>query len=158
MNAWRTCGASWKADRMVRRNIPDEEVVAFLERPLVATLATYRKDGTVVLSPVWHEWRDGGFNIVVGADDVKARHLHRDPRVSVAVYESDPPYAGVEVRSQVTIAEGDVHELNRRLAIRYMGEKLGERYSKATRGEDRLWLRVEPGSFRSWDYTDVWSR
>jgi PPOX class probable F420-dependent enzyme len=143
---------------MVRRDLSSSEVQAFLDRPLVATLATYRKDGSVVLSPVWQEWRDGGFNIVIGADDVKARHLARDPRASVAVYEDDPPYTGVEVRAAVTFVDGDAHELNRRLAIRYMGAELGEQYSRATRDEDRLWLRLEPGVFRSWDYTDVWPR
>ena len=30
---------------------------------LLAVLATYRSDGTVLLSPVWHEWRDGGFQV-----------------------------------------------------------------------------------------------
>lgn len=36
-----------------------------LDKPLVAVLATLRTDGTVLLSPVYHEWRDGGFNIWV---------------------------------------------------------------------------------------------
>ncbi len=143
---------------MVRRDLAFPELIAFLERPLVATLATYRKDGSVLLSPVWQEWSDGGFNIVISADDVKARHVARDPRASVAVYENDPPYTGVEVRADVTIVDGDAHALNRRLAIRYMGEQLGERYSKATQHEDRLWLRIEPGVLRSWDYTDIWPR
>ncbi len=70
----------------MNRQLPPDQLQAFLDRPLVATLATIRKDGSVLLSPVWHEWRDGGFNIIVGTGDVKARHLARDPRASVAVY------------------------------------------------------------------------
>jgi hypothetical protein len=31
-----------------------------LELPILAILATHRRDGSVMLSPVWHEWRDGG--------------------------------------------------------------------------------------------------
>jgi len=140
---------------MARKDIPADEIASFLERPLVATLATYRKDGTVLLSPVWQEWSNGAFNIVISAGDVKARHIARDPRASVAVYEDDPPYAGIEVRGIVRIVEDDAHELNRRLAIRYMGAKRGERYSEATKDEDRLLLRVG-GNVRVWDYKDIW--
>ena len=32
-------------------------------------LATNYADGTALLSPVWHEWRDGGFTIVIWVDD-----------------------------------------------------------------------------------------
>jgi hypothetical protein len=45
----------------------------------VAVLATLRIDGSVLLSPVYHEWRDGGFNVWVEQQNVKARHLRRDP-------------------------------------------------------------------------------
>ena len=47
----------------MRRNLSVEQLGELLERPFNATLATYRHDGTVLLSPVWHEWRDGGFSI-----------------------------------------------------------------------------------------------
>jgi hypothetical protein len=43
-----------------------------LERPLVAVLATYRRDGTVLLSPIWHEWRDNGFSVEAVAQRVLA--------------------------------------------------------------------------------------
>jgi len=140
---------------VARKDISADEIATFLERPLVATLATYRKDGTILLSPVWQEWSDGAMNIVISAGDVKARHIARDPRASVAVYEDDPPYAGIELRGVVRILEADAHELNRRLAIRYMGSDRGERYSQSTKHEDRLWLRVE-GTLRAWDYRDIW--
>ena len=51
-------------------------------------LATLRTDGTVLLSPVCHEWRDGGFNIWVERQNVKARHLRHDPRATILVAES----------------------------------------------------------------------
>ncbi len=57
------------------------------ELRLLAVLATYRHDGTVLLSPVWHEWRDGGFHIVTSSRDVKAVHLRRDPRANIVVCE-----------------------------------------------------------------------
>jgi Pyridoxamine 5'-phosphate oxidase len=61
---------------------------------LLAVLATCRRDGTVLLSSVWHEWREGGFHVVTGSSDVKAVHLRRDPRASIVVCEPVPPYRG----------------------------------------------------------------
>lgn len=63
----------------MRRDLSIEELRDLLERPIVAVLATYAADGHALLSPVWHEWRDDGFNVVATADDVKVRHLRRDP-------------------------------------------------------------------------------
>jgi hypothetical protein len=53
--------------RRVRKGLKPNELGDLLERPRVAVLATYRRDGTVLLSPVWHEWCDNGFNVVTGA-------------------------------------------------------------------------------------------
>lgn len=140
---------------MVNRNLGSDALQRFLEEPLVATLATYRKDGSVLLSPVWHEWRDGGFNIVIGSDDVKARCLRRDPRASVAVYQNAPPYRGVELRTTVRFVENDPHAIIERVAVRYLGERMGRAYSDATAKEDFTSLRLEPGDLRSWDYGDI---
>ena len=81
----------------MRTNLTVGDLGDLLDRPLVAVLATLRTDGTVLLSPVYHEWRDGGFNVWVEQQNVKARHLRRDPRASILVAESDPPLRAVEV-------------------------------------------------------------
>jgi hypothetical protein len=64
----------------MRTNLTVEDLGDLLNRPLIAVLATLRADGTVLLSPVYHEWRDGGFNIWIEQQNVKARHLRRDPQ------------------------------------------------------------------------------
>jgi pyridoxamine 5'-phosphate oxidase-like protein len=70
----------------VRKHLAPEDLGDLLERPLVAVLATFRADGRVLLSPVWHRWRDGGFDVVTGADDVKVRHLRRAARAIASRY------------------------------------------------------------------------
>jgi PPOX class probable F420-dependent enzyme len=129
------------------------DVGDLVELPLVATLATYRRDGTVLLSPVWHEWRDGGFNVTIEPDDVKARHIRRDARASLAVYESDPPYRGVELRGEARLVEQYANEIQRRIAERYIGKEAAEEY--APNPDDRvITLRLEPGDLRAWDFAD----
>ena len=59
----------------MRKDLTLEDLGDLVELRLLAVLATHRRDGTVLLSPVWHEWRDGGFQVVTGSRDVKAARL-----------------------------------------------------------------------------------
>jgi PPOX class probable F420-dependent enzyme len=137
----------------MRTGLRIEDLGGFLDEPIVAVLATYRKDGSVLLSPVWHEWRDGGFQIWTGANDVKTRHLRRDPRASVLVAESEIPLRGVEVRGQpVIVSEGAV-ETAERIAGRYLGPEAGAEYVRTVGGDDVI-IRLEPGDVRAWDFAD----
>ena len=137
----------------MRTNLSLEELGGFLDEPLVAVLATLRQDGSVLLSPVWHEWRDGGFNVWVGADDVKARHLRRDPRASILVAESQDPLRGVEVRGVARVIEDGAHETAVRIADRYLGPEKGAAYVRSASGHE-VTVRVEPGVLRVWDFAD----
>lgn len=123
-----------------------------IELPLLAVLATYRQDGTVLLSPVWHEWRDGGFNVVTGSRDVKAAHLRRDPRASIVVCEHSPPYRGVELRCSAQLVTVGVDHAVKRIASRYLGVEAGTAYAESA--ADDLLLRLEPGDLRAWDFAD----
>ena len=136
----------------MRTNLGLEELDGFLDEPLVAVLATLRMDGSVLLSPVWHEWRDGGFNVWVGANDVKARHLRRDPRASILVAESENPLRGVEVRGVARIIDEGAHETAVRIASRYIGPEKGAAYVGS--GGNEVIVRLEPGNVRIWDFAD----
>ena len=117
---------------------------------LLAVLATYRRDGTVLLSPVWHEWREGGFGVITSSHDVKAAHLRRDPRASIVVCEHSPPYRGIEVRGHARFVTARVGDAVQRIASRYLGPEAGAAY--ADRADDDLLIRLEPGDLRAWDF------
>jgi PPOX class probable F420-dependent enzyme len=133
----------------VRTRLRSTDLDDLLERPLLAVLATRRSDGDLLLSPVWHEWRDGGFNVFTGANDVKVRHIRRDPRVAIVACEHEPPYRGIEVRGRATIEPGDP-ETGLRIASRYIGEARAERWV----GPDDVVIRIEPDAVRAWDFKD----
>ena len=126
-----------------------------MELRLLAVLATYRRDGTVLLSPVWHQWRDGGFDVVTGNHDVKAAHLRRDPRASIVVGEQSPPYRGIEVSCHARLITAAAGDAVRRIASRYLGAEAGTAYA-ASAGDDLL-IRLEPGDLRAWDFADEFS-
>jgi PPOX class probable F420-dependent enzyme len=146
-------GAVWEIAR-VRKGLTPEELGDLLELPLVSVLATYRRDGSVLLSPVWHEWRDGGFNVQVYAGDVKAGHLRRDPRASIVVCDDGPPYRGLELRTDARLGDEEGHAMLLRIATRYLGPEAGRRYADAAGEADILVVRLEPGALRTWDFAD----
>jgi PPOX class probable F420-dependent enzyme len=137
----------------MRRQLHIEDVTRLLAAPKCATLATYRRDGTVLLSPVWHEWRDGGFTVVLSADGINARLLRRDPRASIVVYDDAPPYAGVELRGEARLTTEDERGALRRIAVRYLGDRAAQAYVAAATWEDVV-VRLEPGHLRIWDFVD----
>jgi PPOX class probable F420-dependent enzyme len=140
----------------VRTNLTGVDLGDLLQEPLVAVLATLRADGTVLLSPVWHEWRDGGFNVWIEQQNVKARHLRRDPRATIVVAKSDPPLRAIEVRGSARFIEEGVSETALRIASRYLGPEEGAADVEALRGVDVI-VRIEPGDIRVWDFADEYS-
>src|SRR3954462_12469242 len=136
------------------RKLGPADLGDLLEQPLVAVLATYRKDGGVLLSPVWPQWREGGFDVVVGPNDVKLQHLRRDPRASIVVYEHQPPYRGLEARGQVRLSSEGSAEAIASMAVRYLGPEDGPAYAATV--TDSVLVRLEPDQVRGWDFADDW--
>jgi PPOX class probable F420-dependent enzyme len=139
----------------MRRDLAMGDLGDLGELRLLAVLATYRQDGTVLLSPVWHEWRDGGFDVVTGSRDVKAAHLRRDPRASIVVCEHCPPYRGVELRCRAQLLTAGAHDAVKRIASRYLGPEAGAAYADSA--ADDLLIRLEPVDLRAWDFADEYS-
>lgn len=137
----------------MRTDLTVDDLDGFLDLPVVAVLATHRADGTVLLSPVWHRWRDGGFEFWIGAKDVKVRHLRRDPRATVLVAEPEPPYRGVEVQGQAEFIDRDVVDSAVEIASRYLGDERGTSFVSSYTGDDLI-VRVAPRQIRVWDFAD----
>ena len=137
----------------MRTNLTLDDIGGLLDEPLVAVLATLRPDGSVQLSPVWHEWRDGGFNLWLPADDVKSRHLRRDPRATIVVAESVDPLRGVELRTEARLLDAGDLSVPVRIATRYVGPEKGFEYVHEA-GYDSVIGRLEPGHLRVWDFDE----
>src|ERR1700746_1802328 len=127
----------------MRRNLGPAELGDVLELPLVAVLATYRENGGVLLSPVWHRWHDGAFEVAIGPNDVKLQHLRRDPRASVVVYEHQPPYRGLEARGGLHPVREGAADAFAAMAVRYLGPEDGPAYADSV-GDDVVLVRLKP--------------
>lgn len=139
----------------MRTDLRPEDLGDLLEQPLIAILATRRKDDTIMLSPVWFEWYAGGINVWVPTPEGgKVGHVRRDPRVTVVVANQEWPYKGFELRGDATISTepDDFYGVLRRTALRYDGPEAAERMMSSY--APGAVIRVEPGVIRAWDYED----
>ena len=128
----------------MRTGLGVDDVADLLDQPLIAVLATRRADDSIMLSPVWFEWYEGG----------KVAHVQRDPRVTVVVANSEWPYKGFELRGEATVSTepDDFYGALRRTALRYSGPEAAERM--VAEYAPGAVIRVEPGTIRAWDYED----
>lgn len=137
----------------MRTGLGPDDLPDLLAAPRIGVLATRRPDDSIMLSPVWWEWRDGGFGIwVEGEADRKIRHLRRDPRATFVVGDETWPYQGLEVRGEARITTDDFFGAVRRITGRYRGPAEAER--RATSVPLGLVIRIEPGIVRGWAYDD----
>lgn len=99
----------------------DSRLVAFLQEPHVAVLATRFPSGRLQATPVWYLYEDGRFLVNTRRDRVKLRNMQRDPRVALVVLDDDP-YRYVHVQGQVVEFDpaGGAHDIDR-LSLRYLG-------------------------------------
>jgi PPOX class probable F420-dependent enzyme len=120
----------------MRTRLGVADLGTLLDEPLLAVLATLRTDGTVLLSPVWHEWRDGGFHVWTGTDDVKARHLRREPRATIVVAEAGGDLRGIEIRGVAEMIDDEdvTTTAGRRIVARYLGEEQATGYIDSIEG------------------------
>ena len=72
-----------------------EPLRSLLEAPAPAVLTTYRNDGSAHPVPVWFHWTGEAFEVVVAKEDVKLRHLARDRRCVLVVFEAVRPFRSV---------------------------------------------------------------
>lgn len=139
----------------MRTDIDINDLGDLLDQPLIAVLATRRKDETIMLSPVWFEWFEGGINVWVPTiEGGKVSHVQRDPRVTIVVANHDWPYKGFELRGDATVSTepDDFYGVLHRTGLRYSGPEAADRMV-STYAPGAV-IRIEPGMIRAWDYED----
>jgi len=129
----------------------DEALRSLIDAPSPAVLTTYRKDGSANVSPVWFRWNDDAFEVVIALGDVKLKHLARDPRCALLVFEAVPPFRGIDVRGVPELVEGDVTEAREDIAGRYLGADDGRKFAAARISKPGVLLRLRAADPRVWD-------
>lgn len=120
-------GGASAPSNQVAGPIAADDLDSFLDQGLVATLSYLSDDGYPSTVPLWYVWDPAtrAFWLVPRGGAEWAAHVHRNPRVSLAVSESAPPLRRVLARGPVAAVEdpdgSQWREISRRLADRYAG-------------------------------------
>jgi PPOX class probable F420-dependent enzyme len=131
------------------------DVRSLLDAGSPAALATYRRDGSVDVSPVWFRFTDTAFEMVIAEGDPKLRHLERDPRAVLTVFETVAPFRGVKVGAEAELDRDAARVREARLAIapRYVGPVRAPAYVEA-RGPGAV-VRLPSAPARVWDLSST---
>jgi len=133
----------------------DEALRSLIDAPSPAVLTTYRKDGSANVSPVWFRWNEDAFEVVIALGDVKLKHLARDPRCALLVFEAVPTVRGIEVRGVPELVEGDVTDAREEIAGRYLGSDDGRRFAAARTSTSGVLLRLRAAEQRVWNLESI---
>jgi PPOX class probable F420-dependent enzyme len=115
-----------------------ERLAAFLHEVNPIMLGTSRGDGTVHLTPVWFEYRDGNIWINGAASRDWLTHLRRDDRASLLVVDGRQILRRAEMQGRVvSIAHDEGNVQINRLAQRYRGRDFG------SHGDERITVQIE---------------
>ena len=99
-----------------------EAHVEQLRGKVFGAVATLKQDGTPQTSIVWLD--TDGENLVFNTrnERAKAKHLRRDPRVTVAVFDPEKVYDYFEVEGTAELVEEGANEHVHELSRKYTGK------------------------------------
>jgi hypothetical protein len=95
------------------------------------------------------------FEVVIARDDVKLRHLERNPNCCLVIFGTIAPFRGVELRGEARLRHCDVTEIRRSIATRYLGDEAGERFAAARTSTPGVLLQLFPERPRVWDLAAI---
>lgn len=122
-----------------------------LREPNIIVLSTVDAKGRPHATPVWYLYDDGEIRISVGKNEQKHKNVLRNPNVSVVIDRRGLPYYAIMIQGTAEIMPGFSDEDRLRLAVRYLGDELGKRYTESTNGGDSVTLRIHPRKVMEFD-------
>jgi PPOX class probable F420-dependent enzyme len=119
------------------------EQIELLRSKVFGAVATLKQDGTPQTSIVWVDTDGERLIFNTRVDRAKFKHLKRDPRVSVAVFDPEGVYDYFEVEGTAELVEEGANEQIHELSRKYTGNDFHT-------AEQRVTVKVTPT--RVFDY------
>ena len=125
----------------------------FLNEVRVGVLAIERDDKCPLCAPIWYRYcTDVGFEIAMAYDSAKALLLRRHGAATVCVQDEQLPYRYVTAEGEalVELMTGEERDdVLRDIAVRYLGDELGNQYADAFPGHDEAKVTIKPRRWNS---------
>ena len=125
----------------------------FLNEVRVGVLAIERDDKGPLCAPIWYRYStDVGFEIAMAYDSAKSILLRRHGVATVCVQDEQLPYRYVTAEGEavVELMTGEERDdVLRDIAVRYLGDELGNQYADAFPGHDEAKVTIKPRRWNS---------
>ena len=125
----------------------------FLSEVRVGVLAIERDDKGPLCAPIWYRYStDVGFEIAMAYDSAKSLLLRRHGAATVCVQDEQLPYRYVTAEGEavVELMTGEERDdVLRDIAVRYLGDELGNQYADAFPGHDEAKVTIKPRRWNS---------
>jgi PPOX class probable F420-dependent enzyme len=137
------------------------EIDEYLNRRILARMATQRADGYPHLTPIWFVWENGTFLHTLGAGRVHLANLARDPRMSLVIDEDYRLAEGLAAGARSITVRGDaqlsqdpdlVLDVTYKALVKYLGEDDAKIYTEPIMAEGRTIVTMTPTAWVTWDY------
>ncbi|MEM8618679.1 MAG: pyridoxamine 5'-phosphate oxidase family protein [Actinomycetota bacterium] len=142
---------------MADLRMTEDERQQFLADLHVGVLGIERGDGPPLIVPVWYDYACGGdVEVYTGADSLKGRLAAAGGRGSLCAQQESLPYKYVTVEGPIVLeplVDADLSKLTA-IAIRYLGEELGQGYASGQSIDGQVRLRLQPRRWLSVDYSN----
>ena len=126
---------------------------SFLNEVRVGVLAIERSDKGPLCAPVWYRYsNDLGFEIAMAYASAKSVLLRRHGAATICVQDEQLPYRYVTAEGEVTVealSPQGRDDLLRDIAIRYLGEELGNQYADSFPGLEEAKVTIMPRRWQS---------
>jgi PPOX class probable F420-dependent enzyme len=137
-------------------SMSNEELKAFLARPIIARIATVRANGSPQLAPMWFLYEDGIMYMSTRTYAAKVKHIQKNPRVAVVVDEMVAPLKNkvVTIEGTAEVLTTGVKEMTTKIYHKYAGVD-GAATPQAQRSINtpRVILKITPKKMETMDTT-----
>lgn len=135
-----------------------QEREAFLAETRVAVISVADPGCGPLALPVWYAYEPGQVvRFVTQGSSRKAALIRTAGRMSLCVQSESAPYKYVSIEGPAVLSEPDFERDIRGMALRYLGEAMGEMYLQMTASDraDSVLVSLSPERWRTVDYTKM---
>ncbi len=104
-------------------------------------------------APIWYDYEPGQeLWFITGSNSLKGKLLEVGVRLSLVAQSEEPPYKYVSVEGPVVSISESTEDDLLAMAVRYLGETGGKRYTENSNGSGGVLVRVKPERWLAVDY------
>lgn len=126
-----------------------EEFLAGLH---VGVISMNRQDAGPLSAPIWYSYEHGLVSVLTNAESRKGKLMQLGDRFTLVAQTEVAPYQYVSVEGVIVLREPSTITDTRQMAIRYLGEEMGNTYAEGSNEEGSLLIKMKPERWLTVDY------